>query len=369
MNIDRERGNTRIVFESGYTAGEIQKITGKVSETVDGVLSLNEIVREGESLAVSIRHRESLKSYVEQNVFEIADFMKIISGIRKICHGLNENGIDISDCLWDMDSVFVGSNPSQLEVVYIPDISKKEKNIPNSISDLLAVTSLHILDSSDKNLGAITDIIRHFTSWEEKIREGGFYNERPFAYANEILSEYTEKEKDFFAPFRKLPSLKKIKDTLKDRKKEKSVPLPDTEDNKPHGESHDSSAEHTGSIHISKGPVRLKKYSRRGGLALTGLNLLKGVRMELESSNEICSEKEFIFGRKPEYGGEALYMPVVSRRHARISFSDNLWTIEDLGSRNGTYVDGIKMIPGSAFLLKKGMVISFASDRIALRVE
>lgn len=32
--------------------------------------------------------------------------------------------------------------------------------------------------------------------------------------------------------------------------------------------------------------------------------------------------------------------PMISRRHAEISFADGLWWIRDLGSRNGTMVDG-----------------------------
>src|SRR6185295_18659310 len=32
--------------------------------------------------------------------------------------------------------------------------------------------------------------------------------------------------------------------------------------------------------------------------------------------------------------------PAVSRRHCRLSFQDDLLTVEDLGSANGTYVNG-----------------------------
>lgn len=46
--------------------------------------------------------------------------------------------------------------------------------------------------------------------------------------------------------------------------------------------------------------------------------------------------------------------PLVSRHHARVSYSDGIWWIEDLGSRNGTLLDGRRIdrapLPPSAQL-------------------
>lgn len=45
----------------------------------------------------------------------------------------------------------------------------------------------------------------------------------------------------------------------------------------------------------------------------------------------------------------------VSRRHSRIIFSNNRYSIEDLGSTNGTYVNrGRRLIPGNAHVLNNG---------------
>ncbi len=45
----------------------------------------------------------------------------------------------------------------------------------------------------------------------------------------------------------------------------------------------------------------------------------------------------------------------VSRRHARIIYEDGKFSIEDLGSTNGTFVNrGRRLIPGNTHLLKKG---------------
>jgi len=49
--------------------------------------------------------------------------------------------------------------------------------------------------------------------------------------------------------------------------------------------------------------------------------------------------------------------PYVSRRHARIFYRDNRWYIEDLGSRNGTYVNSEDIRNKGAVELEMGMSI------------
>jgi DNA-binding NtrC family response regulator len=66
-----------------------------------------------------------------------------------------------------------------------------------------------------------------------------------------------------------------------------------------------------------------------------------------------------------EVGGVAINDGAVSRRHARVAFDGRRWTIQDLGSRNGTFVDGsavqgevsgeglrLLRVGGSLFLLR-----------------
>ena len=51
--------------------------------------------------------------------------------------------------------------------------------------------------------------------------------------------------------------------------------------------------------------------------------------------------------------------PHVSSEHAIIHWSGNAWELKDLGSRNGTFVDGKRIDPGVAVALKIGSVIGF----------
>ena len=54
-------------------------------------------------------------------------------------------------------------------------------------------------------------------------------------------------------------------------------------------------------------------------------------------------EEEVIIGRTPECG-ICLSIENVSRRHARVIFRNEEYFVEDLGSTNGTYVNGIKTV-------------------------
>ncbi len=58
--------------------------------------------------------------------------------------------------------------------------------------------------------------------------------------------------------------------------------------------------------------------------------------------------------------------PEVSRRHARLQFQGGRYVIEDLGSTNGTYVNGQRLI--GPYVLKPGDVVSLG-ENIVLAFE
>ncbi len=65
---------------------------------------------------------------------------------------------------------------------------------------------------------------------------------------------------------------------------------------------------------------------------------------------------EYILGRHPS-NNIVIPDPFVSRRHARIRYVDGKWVIEDLGSTNGTFVDGEDIRGKGEVELKNGAEI------------
>ena len=70
---------------------------------------------------------------------------------------------------------------------------------------------------------------------------------------------------------------------------------------------------------------------------------------------------ELFIGRGEE-NDLALEATNVSRRHARLSFRDGRWFLEDRGSFNGTYLNGIRIPPGVPMSLRH-------ADRIGIGTE
>lgn len=76
---------------------------------------------------------------------------------------------------------------------------------------------------------------------------------------------------------------------------------------------------------------------------------MRGETLEIERLST------YTIGREPTCE-ICLDEPLVSKKHAAVSYTDEAFRIEDLGSRNGTYVDS-KRIEGKA-VLKEGSIIS-----------
>ncbi len=69
-------------------------------------------------------------------------------------------------------------------------------------------------------------------------------------------------------------------------------------------------------------------------------------------------DPDSLVGRSPR-SGLHLDEGHVSAQHARLRWSGEFWELRDLGSRNGTCVDGQKLQPGVGHRLARGAVASF----------
>lgn len=70
---------------------------------------------------------------------------------------------------------------------------------------------------------------------------------------------------------------------------------------------------------------------------------------------------EVELGREPAAQGIPINNESVSRSHARIASLGNYWTCEDLGSTNGTWINGRQVAPASLRFLRSGDTLQLGS--------
>jgi pSer/pThr/pTyr-binding forkhead associated (FHA) protein len=106
-------------------------------------------------------------------------------------------------------------------------------------------------------------------------------------------------------------------------------------------------------------------YCTRCGIALEKgeapravLGFLKGRR---QWGERVVTNRSIQIGRG-EFCEILLNDPLVSEIHARIVYSDGSFWIEDLGSRNGTYVNGSRIERKS--ILKNGFLVRLGSSML-----
>ena len=78
-------------------------------------------------------------------------------------------------------------------------------------------------------------------------------------------------------------------------------------------------------------------------------------------TDDIC-----VLGKHPDADLD-IDNPFVSRRHCRIRFQDQSFYVSDLGSKNGTYVNGARLHGPEEKTLNDGDVIGLAAGQVTLR--
>lgn len=116
------------------------------------------------------------------------------------------------------------------------------------------------------------------------------------------------------------------------------------------GKSTDGGQSHIGQIDVG------------GGRA--GSGLLRIIAMNAPIRVEIAVTKdEFVIGKKAELcDGVIDFNKMISRSHCRINRRGNQYTITDLQSANGTFVNKVKLQPNQPHLINNGDVIRLANS-------
>ena len=74
-----------------------------------------------------------------------------------------------------------------------------------------------------------------------------------------------------------------------------------------------------------------------------------------------------VIGRDLDHCDAVLSHPTVSLRHARLILLDNVLHIEDLGSTNGTAVDGAALAPRAPRSIQAGAKLMIGDIELAFR--
>ncbi len=343
MRIDRERGCYKISFESKLDLAVLQKEINASAEQVDGLMSSGELLREGEGYVLCVRHRESLKTYLEHTVFDLNQFMLLLRRFQLLLEHLQSLHMQIYDCVWDIDCIFVGGSIEDLEFVYLPGISVNTENefpkVYYRFSDLLAVISLRVYESQIPALQALSEVVGIFSQWEDDVLLKGTYTQRPFDMAKRLLHPYC-KEQNFL-----MRSVRKALDSMR-VSQEDEAPATQTE---------------------TKSFGHLWRHTER--LCLEGTGLLKGRKITIQLDADIREGESLGIGRQTDRVLFRLPYPSVSRKQAMLSYQQGVWFLTDLDSMNGTFLDEIRMNPGVGYPLIRGHSFYFAHHEIGYRVK
>ena len=77
---------------------------------------------------------------------------------------------------------------------------------------------------------------------------------------------------------------------------------------------------------------------------------------------EIVIKDGDVVGRHAVGGDFLQRYKTVSRKHAKFTYKDGNWYVQDLNSTNGTYLNGLKLLPMQDFPLKNGDKLSLSGS-------
>lgn len=92
-----------------------------------------------------------------------------------------------------------------------------------------------------------------------------------------------------------------------------------------------------------------------------GKKVIKDIQMNTNRSFAIYNNTEVVIG-KGSQANIIVSNPIISRAHAKISCRNGVCTIQDLGSKNGTFVGDEKILGSNTVTLANGMYITLGNE-------
>lgn len=115
--------------------------------------------------------------------------------------------------------------------------------------------------------------------------------------------------------------------------------------------------------------AKLRSNSGGGGNAVGRSNNLKLVALNAPTAFEFeITKPEFLIGQLSTNDG-IIFNKTVNKVHCKVSRSGQNYLICDLQSKNGTFVNGIRLLPNCPVQIKNGDMIRFASSVFQAVIE
>lgn len=154
--------------------------------------------------------------------------------------------------------------------------------------------------------------------------------------------------------------------------------MPDPEDQEKQDENSSNSKKKTEFLNLPQSSKPMEDRTPQPGTAI----LTGSWRLRLQINDQVLVvpiTPEMVVGRIIDPQQEAsievdltpygAYHFGVSRRHARFSMHDGYLYVEDLGSMNGTRINGFQLTPNQKYRVRDGDELEFARLRTHLRFE
>lgn len=115
-------------------------------------------------------------------------------------------------------------------------------------------------------------------------------------------------------------------------------------------------------------PTERQKSNNRISVSSDNIGPIKLVAMNAPGHFELVIEKDnVVIGKKQELVDQVIpFNRMISRKHCRIVSRKGVYYISDEGSANGTFVNGVKLIPRQEVQINRGDVVRLADSEFQI---
>lgn len=111
---------------------------------------------------------------------------------------------------------------------------------------------------------------------------------------------------------------------------------------------------------IQEKKIRLKIAAKNARPVL----YVKCLSIEHSTEEKRVEKDKFVIGRKKNCDIAFPDLRIVSNEHCAFVWRNEKWNIDDLDSKNGTYVNGIRLMKGASQRLRDGDIVKVASEKL-----